>query len=122
MLFDSSFHHFCVITGLDALHPASRGMSFSELNTDLLQCQGAGKWFTLVNSRAHLQRAVCDVFGLPYGVFIIHAYYFHPEDADLNFPEAPEAINHQLVYNAGTRVLFLYPEARHPHVCAAHMP
>ncbi|KAL3908236.1 MAG: hypothetical protein SGPRY_009879 [Prymnesium sp.] len=62
-----------------------------------------------------MQRAVRDVFGLPYGVCIIYAYYFHPEDAELNVFEATEAINHYLVYNAGTRVLFLYAEARHLH-------
>ncbi|KAL1527146.1 hypothetical protein AB1Y20_015828 [Prymnesium parvum] len=48
-----------------------------------------------------------DVFLKTEGVYIIHSNYFHPEDVD--FDDA-EAIPHYIVYNAGTRVLFLYPE------------
>lgn len=54
-----------------------------------------------------------DVFKLSAGVYVIHAFYFHSEDAsffDEKNPHHTEAIDHYVVYNAGTRVLNLLPE------------
>ena len=100
-----------------ALDPGAPGMSFNEMNVLLQQCTGAGKWFVLLKPWLHRQLAVSDVFQLRHGVYVIHSYYFHPEDANVHFSEAPEAIDHYIVYNAGTRALFLYPEVIPLRVC-----
>lgn len=56
-----------------------------------------------------------DVFRLTSGIYIVHAFYFHPEDAEF-FDEQricdTEPIHHYVVYNAGTRVLNLLSEVR----------
>ena len=48
-----------------------------------------------------------DIFNLQSGVFVIHCAVTHKEDYDWEFAET---VPHYIVYNAGTRVLFLYPE------------
>ena len=50
------------------------------------------------------------------GVFIMHSYYFHPEDIDFSHAEP---IPHYITYNAGNRVLNLCPEVRQ-HVAEVH--
>ena len=64
-------------------------------------------------------RLVCDemscldVFTLTAGIYVIHAFYFQAENAsdfDEEEPRATEAIQHYVVYNAGTRVLNLLSE------------
>ena len=47
------------------------------------------------------------VFLQPDGVFIIHCAVTHKEDYDWG---CADTVPHYIVYNAGTRVLFLYPE------------
>ena len=50
---------------------------------------------------------VTEVFTQTSGVYLLSASVTHPEDADCEYAEL---IPHYLVYNAGTRVLFLNPE------------
>ena len=57
--------------------------------------------------RKLLLRDVCDVFRQSSGIFLIHCEVVHAEDFDV---EDCESVPHYIVYNAGTRVLFLYPE------------
>ena len=47
-----------------------------------------------------------DIFNLQSGVFVIHCAVTHKEDYDWEFAET---VPHYIVYNAGTRVLFLAP-------------
>ena len=49
------------------------------------------------------------------GVYGILCNHYHPED--IEFPELAEGIPHFITYNAGTRVLYTYPEVRSPHAC-----
>ena len=92
---------------MPALQPATIGQSFTNLNHLLSECDGLGQLFSLVNDRNLEYMAAADVFKLNEGVYMLHAYYFHPEDVDVAYAEP---IHHYIVYNAGTRVLFLYPE------------
>ena len=57
--------------------------------------------------RKPLLADVCDVFRQSLGIFLIHCEVVHAEDFDV---EDCESVPHYIVYNAGTRVLFLYPE------------
>ena len=41
------------------------------------------------------------------GIYLIHTEVTHPEDWDFEYAEL---IDHYVAYNAGTRVLYLYPE------------
>ena len=50
---------------------------------------------------------VTQVFTQTSGVYMLSANVTHPEDADCQYAEL---IPHYMVYNAGTRVLFLNPE------------
>ena len=50
---------------------------------------------------------VTQVFTQTSGVYLLSAYVTHSEDADFEYAEL---IPHYVVYNAGTRVLFLNPE------------
>ena len=59
--------------------------------------------------RKPLLRDVCDVFRQSYGIFLIHCEVVHAEDFELE-DRLTESVPHYIVYNAGTRVLFLYPE------------
>ena len=43
-------------------------------------------------------------------MYAILCKHYHPED--IEFPEQSEPIPHFISYNAGTRVLNTYPEAR----------
>ncbi|KAL3911226.1 MAG: hypothetical protein SGPRY_008774, partial [Prymnesium sp.] len=77
------------------------------------------KWLVLLSPWLYRQLVASDVFKLRYGIYIIHSYYrLHP-DADVNFNEALEAIDHYIVYHAGIRTVFLYIylEVSPPHVC-----
>lgn len=89
------------------LPPDAVGQSFSDLNYLISECPGLGKQFRLVKDLASANMAAAEVFTLTEGVYILHCYYFHPEDAGIKYAEP---IHHYIVYNAGTRVLFLYPE------------
>ena len=59
-----------------------------------------------------------EIFMQQQGIFIIHCLYFHDEDweaaleyASPSSPYAkPQGVDHYIVYNAGTRLLLLYPE------------
>mmetsp|Transcript_20505 Transcript_20505/g.51180 ORF Transcript_20505/g.51180 Transcript_20505/m.51180 type:complete len:360 (+) Transcript_20505:77-1156(+) len=88
-----------------------KGLSFNMLNNILKDSSGFGRLFILMNesSKDHELDSAVDVFSKKEGVYIIHSYYHHPED--VGFSHA-EPIHHYIVYNAGTRVLFLYPEVR----------
>ena len=59
--------------------------------------------------RKLLLRDVCDVFRQSSGIFLIHCEVVHAEDFELE-DRLTESVPHYIVYNAGTRVLFLYPE------------
>ena len=59
--------------------------------------------------RKPLLRDVCDVFRQSSGIFLIHCEVVHAEDFELE-DRLTESVPHYIVYNAGTRVLFLYPE------------
>ena len=97
-----------VRTGMPAIRPEDKGLSFKDLNALLSSCEeGKARLFTLVNDKSYYERAATDVFTLQEGVWLMHSYYFHPEDAEY---DDAEPIHHCVVYNAGTRVLFLYPE------------
>lgn len=50
---------------------------------------------------------MADVFHQPSGVYLIHCGVTHAEDYDWEFAET---VPHLIVFNAGTRVLFMYPE------------
>ena len=52
---------------------------------------------------------VCEVFRQSSGIFLIHCEVVHAEDFDVE-DRLTESVPHYIVYNAGTRVLFLYPE------------
>ena len=50
---------------------------------------------------------------MPAGIYIIHAYHGHEEDFDdVPWSEmtADAVVHHYVVYNAGRRILYLYPE------------
>ena len=57
--------------------------------------------------RRVLLGTLADLFCCTSGVYIIHTGVTHPEDWDV---DDAELVPHYIVYNAGTRVLFLYPE------------
>ena len=59
--------------------------------------------------RKPLLADVCDVFRQSYGIFLIHCEVVHAEDFEVE-DGLTESVPHYIVYNAGTRVLFLYPE------------
>ena len=59
--------------------------------------------------RKLLLRDICDVFRQSSGIFLIHCGVVHAEDFELE-DRLTESVPHYIVYNAGTRVLFLYPE------------
>lgn len=73
----------------------------------LQESLGVGKNFVLAKWLKHERLAASDVFKMTDGIYIIHSYYYHPEDEDVDYAEA---INHYVTYNAGTRMLFLFPE------------
>ena len=60
--------------------------------------------------RKLLLRDICDVFRQSSGIFLIHCEVVHAEDYELEDDQHTESVPHYIVYNAGTRVLFLYPE------------
>jgi len=101
-----------VVLGIPLQDPKDKkGLSFNMLNNILKDSSGFGRLFILMNesSKDHELDSAVDVFSKKEGVYIIHSYYHHPED--VGFSHA-EPIHHYIVYNAGTRVLFLYPEVR----------
>lgn len=107
---------FSFFAGIPAVDPAKReGYSFHMINKVLQQSSGYGRLFLLINDCDASDSAV-DVFRKKEGVYLIHSYYFHKEDVD--FPHA-EPVHHYIVYNAGTRVLFLYPEVRNGQIVHA---
>lgn len=49
-----------------------------------------------------------DVFHKASGIFVIYTDHYTAED--MENPDIAEGVGHYIVYNAGTRVLFLNPE------------
>lgn len=82
-------------------------MCFANMNEMMESSLGLGKNFVLAKWLKHERLAASDVFKMTDGIYIIHSYYYHPEDEDV---DDAEAINHYITYNAGTRMLFLFPE------------
>jgi hypothetical protein len=120
--------------GIDPLPPdRACGLSFSFLNRRLASSVGLGRFFTLCRSSLPLTLTVtltltitlatltsnlarvrpcglaciASVFAATEGIFIIGCLHFHDEDVLCSYAEG---IPHYVVYHAGTRVLFLYPE------------
>ena len=94
------------------------GLCFANLNEMLQASEGFGRNFILTKWLKRERLAASDVFKMTDGINIIHTYYYHPGDVDV---EDAEAINHYITYNAGTRMLFLFPEVRayaHIHMLA----
>lgn len=88
---------------------AKSGLSFTDLNEMLANSERLGQLFSLVKWSKKTKLAASDVFTMKDGIYIVHSYYYHSDDIDFKYAEA---IDHYIVYNAGTRVLFLYPEVR----------
>ena len=63
--------------------------------------------FILRKLPARIERTP-DVFRETSGVYIIHARHYHADDL---VDTAGEHIKHYITYHAGTRLLYLYPEA-----------
>ena len=59
--------------------------------------------------RAGLLCLVWQCFEANEGIFMIDCLHYHIEDIDY---ADSEGIPHYIVYNAATRVLFLYPEVQ----------
>jgi hypothetical protein len=130
------------VLGIVPLEPsAAHGLAFSTLNRRLQESTGVGEFFQLTkcapqsnpNCLIHLQSKPCTHaplvqcankvargrHGLPClvwhcfeatkGIFIIDCLHYHIEDIDY---ADSEGIPHYIVYNAETRVLFLYPEVQ----------
>lgn len=92
------------------MNPKEEGHSFAVINSLLQSSWGYGRLFVLLKEVDGTQfDSAVDVFKKKEGVYIIHSLYFHQED--VGFSHA-EPIHHYIVYNAGTRVLFLYPEVQ----------
>ena len=101
--------------GLDKIDISS-GLGFSAIQ-GLLQLGALSSAFVL-RKPANLTTSV-DVFRCNHGVFLIHCFHYHSEDKDFDMKET---IPHYVVYNAATRVLFLYPEVCVPPCESCHMP
>ena len=75
---------------------------------EMLQCGSeVGQSFELHKLPARIQ-CTPDVFRETSGVYIIHARHYHEEDL---VDTAGEHIEHYMTYHAGTRLLYMYPEA-----------
>jgi hypothetical protein len=110
--FDAALVHITASTldqlGVLALPPtAGYGLTFVQLNERLASSTGVGKLFVLCRPM-HIY-SVAHVFLETTGCFIIHSLHYHVEDMGVY---GTESIAHYIVYNADTRVLFLYPEVR----------
>lgn len=86
----------------DQYDPAARA-SFKDMQTML---GGGGSDFELRKEGIDFDW-VMEVFTQTVGVYLLYASVTHWEDADF---EHAEVVPHYIVYNAGTRVLFLNPE------------
>ena len=86
------------------------GFCFSDMNKAFTLCVGEenlGRLFSLQSHGGDAGLAASAVFRKSAGIFFISAAVFHAEDVDF---DGAESIKHYIVYNAGTRVLYLYPE------------
>jgi hypothetical protein len=83
------------------------GLTFTKLVDRFATSAGLGNLFTLRKTKKHA--TVADIFKATTGIFMIHCMHFHKEDMG---EYGAESIAHYVVYNADTRVLFLYPEVR----------
>ena len=70
--------------------------------------ESLGKLFFLRKPIAPMVTVVQDLFVERSGVFAIHCEHYHEEDID--YPEQSEGIPHYVMLNAGTGVLYTYPE------------
>lgn len=92
----------------------SREASFPMLNDLFSTSRLLGQCFELV----HVPRAFnsCDtIFTATSGIYLIHCWHYHPEDIVMVAPNGTpsaevEGISHYISYNAGTRLLQIYPE------------
>lgn len=86
--------------------PRDMGRSFKELDVAFEQADFRiqWKWGKLPTSF----ETVGDVLRFDRGIFGFHVLYYHPED--VGYFDISEGIDHYASYNAGTRLLQLYPE------------
>lgn len=94
--------------GLTPLLPKPNvGLTFALVNRGILgPCKGPGNALRLTRvKKTHI--LVKDIFLEPEGIYFIHAHHYHADDMGVG--EA-DPINHYIVYNACTRVLYLNPE------------
>ena len=95
--------------GLDAMPIfIDMKLDFKKLNERLHACTFLGSFFRLVKLKGVDPRfTVRDLFSLRDGVYVIHAWVYHPDDCDCEYAEG---VPHYVVWNAGTRLLNLLPE------------
>jgi hypothetical protein len=119
--FDAALVHITACTlgqlGILALPPtAGYGLDFARLVERLASSTGVGKLFTLCRPK-HIS-CVAHVFQETTGCFMVHCLHYHVEDMGVH---GTQSIAHYIVYNADTRVLFLYPEVRLGLACMMHV-
>jgi len=102
------------IQWLDPKRTTKEMMKFGEMNQMLQSSSGLGRLFVLTKLRPEL-RSDREVFCLDAGVYIIHTYWYSMEDVhffddEVELRDGTESFPHYVVYNAGTRVLYLNPD------------
>lgn len=107
---------------MPAIKPTEKGpggkADFGTMQTLLANSTGLGRMFELrrFDKIGNKMLSAADVFNFDQGVYVIHAFWFIAEVCDLPYDQlGGEAVDHYVVYNAGRRVLFIYPEVPHPH-------
>lgn len=111
-----------VCAGMPAVQPSHNGgagkADFGTMQLLLHRSTGLGRLFELRKldkSSDNQLRSSADVFSFEEGVYVIHAYWFIAEVCGLPREEVEgEQVDHYIVYNAGRRVLYIYPEVPQP--------
>jgi hypothetical protein len=86
-----------------------QGASFQQLNTMFEMSSGLARAFVLMQlPRDRPVIRTSDVFRLTFGTFALHGWVYHAEDILTNIEAG---IPHYAMYNATTRLLYLYPES-----------
>ena len=87
-------------------HPLPTANTASAAKQSFLEVQRAlaATPFTLYR---FYSASIKELFMQTAGVYLIHTHVTHPEDWDFEYAEL---IDHYVAFNAGTRVLYLYPE------------
>jgi hypothetical protein len=85
-------------------------MSFGDMAGELQRASGEGRFFALRKT----QLLPHEVFQQKFGVFILSGSYIDPEDYELSLGTSSDGynfdtVNHFVVVNMGTRVVFGYP-------------